>query len=218
MARKTKTIEAYELEIKTLAKERDSLNRRITFRRNKINALKDEKFTIDVSTVPADDITKLTVEQWKMMLYHWHDQTTLHYTTTSNFLMKHGVWTSGIAGTGKFDCKVRQHYFSIHNSHNTDKFKELYLIAKDALKDWPSRKDDTPIIEMGLLVNMFRESYDHYGHRLEIRKEDDMCRFIDAYSTYKEPTDWMPLDTAFDEIKKYQTYEIDDDDDDDCGC
>lgn len=213
---KKKTIQDYEAEIKILAKERDSLNRRITFRRNKINKMKDEKFTIDVSNVPVDDITKLTTEQWQMMLYHWHDQTTLHYTTTSNFLMKHKLWTSGIAGTGKFDCTVRQHYFSIHNSHDADKFKEFYLIAKDALKDWPSRKDETPIIEMGLLINMFRESYEHSGHRLEIRKEDDMCRFIDAYSSYKNPTKWMSLDEAFEEIKKYQNYNIDDDDD--CCC
>jgi hypothetical protein len=206
----TKTVEEYQAEIDLLNKERKTLERKISSRYNKIKKIREAQSEVAMSDINFDDIDSITTEQWKYILYHWHDIATNRYKKCTNFLYSLGLNTDGLAGQKHSDT-VRQFSWSFHTHYDLNKYKEIYFRVKDALNFFKSSKDDTDVWQIYLFVNMFGQNWSNSGHYIEIRKEDDMCRIIDEWSSYKAPTKWMTWDEVIELVNKYVHVESDDD-------
>ena len=179
----------------------------MTIVHKKIQELKTEDYKNSILKISFDEPSKISTEQWKIILHHWHDSTEYEYQNSTKFLTDLGINTNGIAG-GKYAKNVKQFLMAIHSHHDVNKYKDFYLMVKDALISYQSMKDNSEVITISLLINMFNQDWLNYGHQLEIRKKDDKCRFIDTYSSLNNPSKWMSIDKAFEEIEKYKNVEI----------
>jgi len=184
----------------------------ISIRRNKINKLITAREINEMSVINFDDVNSITTDQWKYLLYHWHDTTTKRYKKTTEFLYSLGILSGDIAGH-KYADTVRQYEWSFHPPTDLKKYKDFYFTVKDAINFYKSTKDDTEVWEIFLYVNMFGRDWLNNGMHIEIRKEDDKCRLVERYCTYEKPTEWITWDAMIEMVNKYIHIEYDEEDD-----
>jgi len=201
-----KSQQDYEIELEVVRKEYDKVGRRISFLVKKINGFKtnDDKTIADgiANTIEIGGYESLAAIQWRWILHHWHDETSFAYKTRSNLLYALGINTNGIAGHKESE-RVKQFKLSIHSHHDASKFLDFYKLVKQHLITYSSPEDKTQVVGMQLLLNMFGDEWEHASWELEINAETNLARFIELYSKWKKPTDWMTLEDAFKTIEKY---------------
>ena len=214
----SKTKEEYQAELDELLKERKALDAKISYRVNIIKSINEREANDILSTINFNDIDSITTEQWKYILYHFHDISQTRYKMSTDILEKCGISSNGIAG-GKHFNEVRQFAWGFHNHYDFSKYKSFYFRVKDVLNFFPSEADDkTEVWTIYLYINMFETRWSDYLYYLEIRKSDDMCRVIDLSAYSKKnyiKTDWMTFDEAEELINKYKDYEVEDNE---CYC